>query len=495
MSYNEKVLDHYENPRNVGTLDKNDDNVGTGLVGAPSCFGADTLIAIADGNRYKTIKELYDLNKIIPVWSFNIQNKIFEIKNAKIIKTGSKPMDKVYLNDEGFVIATPDHKFLLRPSLEYIENKEIDNQSIYPFKRYISKRGYWTVRQSKNIDEYREIFRFHDKTILKNGNIHHVDENKQNDIMDNLKLISITDHAKYHKPNFQNPKKYDIEVSKSSIVNVLNKSYNRAEVANMLNITTEELYFFIIKYGIHEKKRHKNSDEIKEEISLRMKKNNPYHKFTDIQKLQFATHKGSDNGRWINISDEELVQIGRKLYEINNKITAKIWSDYAKENGLPQNPVNRFGSWENLKEQILNYNHKIIKREYFGIEDAYTLQVEENNNFIVLSRITKNIQEGIVVKNCGDVMRLQIKVNDEGIIEDAKFKTFGCGSALAASSLVTEWVKGKSVEFAETIKNSSIVEELSLPPVKVHCSVLGVDAIRAAVSDWKQKQLKIKEKI
>ena len=89
---------------------------------------------------------------------------------------------------------------------------------------------------------------------------------------------------------------------------------------------------------------------------------------------------------------------------------------------------------------------------------------------------------------CGDVMRLQIKVSDEGVIEDAKFKTFGCGSAIASSSLVTEWVKGKTVDFAKGIKNQQIVEELSLPPVKVHCSVLAEDAIKAAVKDWETKR-------
>jgi nitrogen fixation NifU-like protein len=92
---------------------------------------------------------------------------------------------------------------------------------------------------------------------------------------------------------------------------------------------------------------------------------------------------------------------------------------------------------------------------------------------------------------CGDVMKLQIKVNpDTNVIEDAKFKTFGCGSAIASSSLATEWVKGKTVDEALTIKNTDIVRELSLPPVKIHCSVLAEDAIRAAISDWKKKKEK-----
>ncbi|HEZ0801904.1 Fe-S cluster assembly scaffold IscU [Neisseria meningitidis] len=89
---------------------------------------------------------------------------------------------------------------------------------------------------------------------------------------------------------------------------------------------------------------------------------------------------------------------------------------------------------------------------------------------------------------CGDVMRLQIKVNDEGIIEDAKFKTYGCGSAIASSSLITEWVKGKSLDDALAIKNSEIAEELELPPVKIHCSILAEDAVKAAVDDYRKRQ-------
>ena len=89
---------------------------------------------------------------------------------------------------------------------------------------------------------------------------------------------------------------------------------------------------------------------------------------------------------------------------------------------------------------------------------------------------------------CGDVMRLQIRVNDNGVIEDARFKTYGCGSAIASSSLVTEWLKGKTLDQAQTIKNSDIAEELALPPVKIHCSVLAEDAIKAAIEDYRQKQ-------
>jgi nitrogen fixation NifU-like protein len=102
-----------------------------------------------------------------------------------------------------------------------------------------------------------------------------------------------------------------------------------------------------------------------------------------------------------------------------------------------------------------------------------------------------NVGTGLVgAPACGDVMKLQLKITDEGIIEDAKFKTFGCGSAIASSSLATEWVKGMSIDQAMAIKNTQIVEELNLPPVKIHCSVLAEDAIKSAIADYKAKRAK-----
>jgi nitrogen fixation NifU-like protein len=124
---------------------------------------------------------------------------------------------------------------------------------------------------------------------------------------------------------------------------------------------------------------------------------------------------------------------------------------------------------------------------------AYSNKVIEHyenpRNVGTLDKSDPTVGTGLVgAPACGDVMRLQIKVNDHGIIEDARFKTFGCGSAIASSSLATEWIKGKTVEEAEAIKNSQIVEELNLPPVKIHCSVLAEDAIKSAIADYRKKQ-------
>ena len=115
---------------------------------------------------------------------------------------------------------------------------------------------------------------------------------------------------------------------------------------------------------------------------------------------------------------------------------------------------------------------------------------ENPRNVGSLPKNDANVGTGLVgAPECGDVMKLQVKVNpDTGVIDDAKFKTFGCGSAIASSSLATEWLKGKTVEQALAIKNTDIVNELSLPPVKIHCSVLAEDAIKAAISDYKKKQ-------
>lgn len=114
---------------------------------------------------------------------------------------------------------------------------------------------------------------------------------------------------------------------------------------------------------------------------------------------------------------------------------------------------------------------------------------ENPRNVGTFDKNDESVGTGIVgAPACGDVMRLQIKVNDEGIIEDAKFKTYGCGSAIASSSLITEWVKGKSLDDALAIKNSEIAEELELPPVKIHCSILAEDAVKAAVADYRKRQ-------
>jgi nitrogen fixation NifU-like protein len=131
----------------------------------------------------------------------------------------------------------------------------------------------------------------------------------------------------------------------------------------------------------------------------------------------------------------------------------------------------------NPLRQAMAYSNKVI--------DHY----ENPRNVGSFDKDDPTVGTGLVgAPACGDVMRLQIKVSDEGVIEDAKFKTFGCGSAIASSSLATEWIKGKTIDEADEIRNTEIVEELDLPPVKVHCSVLAEDAIKSAIADFRAKQ-------
>lgn len=286
--YDVKVVEHFNNPKNVGSFDKNDPNVGTGLVGAPACFHGDTKVITESG--LKTLKEIYETNTILTVLSFNLETKEYEFRNAKAIKLEAKEMNKLIFNkgtqDEGEIICTSDHKFLLRDNLMYIPNEDIiEDMSIVPCKRRLKEDG----------------------------------------------------------------------------------------------------------------------------------------------NISFC-------------------------------------------NGFKK------------------YGHNISLRETAGVFDCYTLQVEYNNNYIVIINEKDEMQRGIVVKNCGDVMKLQIKVDDNGVIVDTKFKAFGCASAISSSSYSSEIIKNKSLEDAVKVTNKEISGALNLPPVKLHCSMLAEDAIKAAVADIKKKK-------
>lgn len=284
MAYSTEVMDHFENPRNVGSLDKNKDNVGTGLVGAPECFSGDTLIHTPI-QQYISLEDAYELRRSINVWSYNINEQRYQFKTAKVVHSGKKEL-YAYEIEGRQIRVTNDHEFL---TLDH---------------------GYQPINQIDFNDFIRGV---------------------------------------------------------------------RAE-----------------------------------------------------------------NG----IDHHDLFESAHKLVTFCEEI----------------DPV---------------------------VEDCYTLQVEETNNYVIITHFDNEYYSGIVAKNCGDVMKLQIEVDENEKIVDAKFKTFGCGSALASSSLATEWVKDMTIDEALAIKNTDLVEELSLPPVKIHCSVLAEDAIKAAIADYrKKKQIK-----
>ena len=279
MAYSKAVLDHYDNPRNVGSLDKTKDNVGTGLVGAPECFYGDTLF-MTPLRHYISFRDAFEMGRLINALSYNIEENKFEIKTAKVIPTGTKELHCIQV-DARAIWVTEDHEFLTHDG--YVKMKDIDEH-----------------------------------TFIKGVHVNNT-----------------VDHDEYHSGNKLLTRRLDVD------------------------------------------------------------------------------------------------------------------------------PV---------------------------LDEGYTLQVEGNNNYIVATDFEHDHHTGIIAKNCGDVMKLQIEVDENDKIIDAKFKTFGCGSALAASSLATEWVKDKYVDEALEIKNTQIVDILSLPPVKIHCSVLAEDAIKAAIADYRKKQ-------
>jgi nitrogen fixation NifU-like protein len=141
-----------------------------------------------------------------------------------------------------------------------------------------------------------------------------------------------------------------------------------------------------------------------------------------------------------------------------------------------------------IDEHTFLYRSSLIRREIMAYSEKVIDHYENPRNVGSMDKNDPQVATGMVgAPACGDVMKLQLKINADGIIEDAKFKTYGCGSAIASSSLVTEWVKGKSIDEAATIKNTAIAEELALPPVKIHCSILAEDAIKAAIEDYRSK--------
>ena len=150
----------------------------------------------------------------------------------------------------------------------------------------------------------------------------------------------------------------------------------------------------------------------------------------------------------------------------------------SKYQKLKLNSCGGNSAYKNKRGKLMAYSENVINH------------FENPKNVGSLDKANINVGTGLVgAPECGDVMKLQIQVNEEtGVIEDAKFKTFGCGSAIASSSLATEWIRGKTVDEAMTLDNTQIVEELSLPPVKIHCSVLAEDAIKSAIADYKSKQ-------
>ena len=293
--HNDKLMSRFKNIGATRSFDKTDKNVGTGIVGAPACFHADTKIVVRGVSGEPVLVKISEITVPSEVLSFNTVLQKFEYRLAVMLKRGIRSMDTVRFDtdtksDEGSVVCTPDHKFLLNSGV-YVQNSEITQEmGIVPFK-----------------------------------------------------------------------------------------------------------------------------------------------------------HKHAAG---------EMCHNGHK-----------------------------------------KYSHHITQRESFGSYESYTLQVEENNNYVVVINSTPEMFRGIVVKNCGDVLKIQIKVDDNGNIIDSCFKTFGCVSAISSSSLGTELVVGKTLQEAMDIKNTEIANALALEPIKNHCSMLTEEGIKESVRDYLEKNPEMKSKM
>lgn len=323
------------------------------------CIVGSTLIAVADGRNAVSIEQLTKEGKDVPVYSTNPKTGQVEIKmGRKARKTGEKSeVWKLTLDDGSILIATPDHKILTK-DLQYIQLKDLKSgTSVFPFYSFDSN-GYRQVSNTgekmvggarRNRRQYRLIHEFY-----------------TSDLPELYGYFDPKIYAIHHK---------DFD------------SYN--DCLDNLQILT------------HEKHKELHSEKM-------MGANNPYHRMDEEWKHNFASHPGSKNAKWISVSNDELVDHGRKLFIDQGKLTYQNWFDYAKTNGLPTYLGNkaRFGNFANFKNQVVN-NHKVVSVEFYGYEDVYNITVDDNHNYHV---ITSNKDDrfitssGLCVKNCGEIV-------------------------------------------------------------------------------------------
>lgn len=428
--------------------------MGTGLVGAPACLSGDTLIALADGRKFARLDDLAAEAQDLTLYSYNDIDGI-RIRRASTVRLTKKAVQvlKVTL-DNGFFKCTSDHLVLCRNG-SWLRAMDLNpGQSLMPFNRIV-RRGYYSIYgnfQDSNCNrpaEHKLIYQFFHGPIASGMQIHHKNHRKLDNHPDNLEQLSGAVHLRHH---------------------VIIKMHTDGWKPQGRNINGDKNPMREWWFG-------RATEEEKRLYKLHMS----------------MSTSGDRNGRWSGKTNDELVAFAYNVKQQHGRLTTSLYRQEAKLAGYPQNFGNsRFGSWAEFMRQVESYNHRVVTVEPCGVEDVYCMSVEHDECFAIVTNIDNRKHTGVVVHNCGDVMRLQIKVGADGLISDAKFKTFGCGSAIAASSLATEWIKGMSVDEAENLTNQQIVVELSLPPVKIHCSVLAQDAIKSAIADWRKKRELVK---
>ena len=448
--YHERVIDHFENPRNVGSFDKNDKNVGTGLVGAPACIHEDTRIAVADGRRCVTVKKLYLEKKIIQVWSYNVKQKIYEIKNARVIKNKlKKSMVKIILDDNSFVICTDDHKLLLRTN-EYVEVKNIKKDSIVPWQEFVEKCNDYN-HKIINIEELEGEWDCYDLQVENNNNFAVISK------------VTKNIHNGMIFKNCGDVIKLQIKVEDGRVIDSRFKTFGC--LAGNVKIATPKGYSTINTLSIGDTVYAWNGNDIVENEIQEIN-----HKWVNYKKLLRFEFEGSsrfklcsDDHIWWLASDKPIeasdLEIGDELIHITE---------------------NKLRSRNNIKSSNMNEDEMIIK-----------VQNSIHNGLKVIRKSTithKGMLRGL--ERDGDNVKLYDIRLKEGanVFFAGRVGTHNCGSAVAASSLTTELIKGKTLDECNKISNREISKYLNLPPVKNHCSLLSEDAVKAALADYKKKQ-------
>jgi len=315
------------------------------------CIVGDTLIAVADGRNAVSIKKLAEENKDVPVYSTNVISGQTEIKwGRNPRKTGDKKeVWKLTLDDNSILIATPNHK-ILKKNLEYTNLKDLKvGESITPFYSF-------------NSNGYRQISSVGSKMV---GGAF---RNRRQ-----YRVIHEFHNGKCNSKEF-------------AIHHADMDSYNDS-ISNLLIMSHED------HYKIHADKM--------------MGSNNPYHKMSEEWKTQFASHPGESNGRYLEVTNEELLKHGKAAFEKNGKLTSRVWQEYASNHNLPQYLGNefRFGSFKNFSNQVCS-NHKVKSVEFFGYEDVYNITIDDNHNYHIITSSSDNrfiTSSGICVKNCGEI--------------------------------------------------------------------------------------------
>ena len=324
---------------------------GFNTISTNPCIVGDTLISVADGRNAVSIRELANQKKDIPVYSTNPQNGQVQIKMGRNPrKTGEKKeVWKLILDDGSFLTATPDHKILTK-ELDYIKLKDlVKGQSISPFNSFDN-------------NGYRQICYSGKK--MSGGAI----RNRRQ-----YRLIH-----EFYKGEI-NAKKFNIHHSDFVKTN--------DNISNLKIMLVKE----------HKDLHTKNMMGLK----------NPYHKMSDEWKFNFASHPGEKNSKYIDVTNEDLLKHGKKLFKKRGKISKREWIKYASKNNLPQNLSNnfRFGTFSNFKNQVCE-NHKVVSVEFYGYEDVYNITVDDNHNYCIINSFSDDkyvVSSGICIKNCGEV--------------------------------------------------------------------------------------------